>query len=219
MIDTVPPIPPLIPSQAPSDSGGSKYKPVWSWLVGILIPIVFFASWIGFSRPGSPFGNGLTAAYLGALTDILLVSALWPMLIAVKVGIPYMVVEAAGFGLPSPLGLLLSGFVWMLIGRGLYVLYHSRLKIIFWPLILAAIGALGIGAYIGTGDFRTIEKAKETKNVSYCNRFEGEAKGYCLIDVAVAANDPSICENIPGFQRTACFRSLDAPYTPLPGMK
>lgn len=221
-MNITPPPAPLIPPQAPPDFSAVKRKPVWPWLVGGLIPIVFFGAFIGFSTISASLEYGFVAEFIEQFFGIFFVLALGPMVVASAIGIPGM--RGEGFVFITIPGLLLSGFVWVLIGRGMYALYRSRFKIIFWLLIFGVIVASGIGAYIITSrkmaDVRAMEQARETKDVSYCDRFEGETRDFCIVGVAVAANDPTICERVVGdYPRVSCFNSLNVPYTPPAGMK
>lgn len=200
--------------QPPNDQGH-----IWPWFVGLSVPVVAGVLLAATSNFGATYDAPFYAYYLKQFFQALLVLALSPAILASFLNIPGMAASVAGFGLPSGLGILISLIGWMLIGKGLYALYHSRLHVLFWIIIGGVLAALLVSGYVMTGDYRAMSAAGKTGNVAACANLEGELKGYCLIDAAKFLNDSSICETIPGFQRSSCYNQLGVPYTPLPGMK
>lgn len=171
------------------------------------------------SHFGTTYDSPFYTFYLNQIVHVLLLVALAPAILAHLLHIPGMAVSVAGFGLPSFLGILVSAIGWMFIGKGLYTIYHSHLRVMFWLILIGVFGALLISGYVMTSDYRALAGARATGSITTCTNLEGEMKGYCLIEVAKSRNDPSICEQIPGWQRTSCYNQLGAPYSPLPGMK
>ncbi len=210
---------PSQPSPVTETTPATHRGHIWPWLIVLLVPIIAFILLSMTSHFGTTYDDPFYAFYINQIIQALLLAALGPAILAHLLHIPGMAVSVAGFGFPSPLGILVSAISWMFVGKGLYAIYHSHLRVIFWFILIGSFITLLISGYIMTSDYRALAGAKMTGSTAPCANLEGEIKGYCLIEAAKSLNDPSICEQIPGWQRTACYRQLGASYSPLPGMK
>lgn len=202
---------PIQPSPVTGISIPIRHNHAWSWLIGLLVPFLSFALVIVTGNFDAIYNISFYAFYLNQIINALFIVAMVPIILAQLLHIPGMV---ADFGLPSPLGFLIIAISWVLIGKGLYTIYYSHLRLMFWLIFIGVFSALLISGYIMTSDYRALAGAKAT-----CVNLEGEMKGYCLIEAAKSLNNRSICEQISGWQRTSCYNQLGASYSPLPGMK
>jgi len=183
----------------PPDSVNRR-GPIWSWAIGILIPLLFLFFYKVIGTHGGTYDAPFLSYYFYKIGYVMVLIITSPLYL-----FPFSAFGNIG-------GIFFWGAVlilpWVLIGRGLYLIYHSRWRILFWLLLIGAPIAILIAGYIATGEYRAMTKAKTTGNTAACIKLEEGPRKYCFMDAAKFLNDPSICEQIEGVYRISCCSQL-----------
>ncbi len=127
------------------------HRNIWSWFIGLLVPVIgiILSFQLGHIplAPDTYTTPSFFAIYINQFSEVLLLVVFAPLIVGGVFHIPGVISAVAGFGVPSLFGLALTAVGWVLFGKGMYVLYHSRARWFFWGIVAVVIGGLLVASY------------------------------------------------------------------------